>query len=332
MIPIVKGWSTEIAQEVDVARRAGARRHGLHRGDRRGAALARRAHHHDLRGHDRHPGQRPHRPQDGARRRRGRAPGRGRDRQGRGEARRAHANRRCRRSACSSRPRPRTLQAAIDWMVPAYGREPRAAHAGAVAYLELWGLVAGGWQLGRAALIGAEHLAAGKGDAAFLHAKIATARYYADACCRRCRRLRTRSSMAAKARSRSPRRPSERTQDAACPGRRRCHGGGRRRARRSRSRARGAPMRWRIATACCGSRRTPRSTGTGRMVQVSEQDVLARIAAGDDALDERAARRTARCRLPTRRRAPRRPRTDSCGWHRAAANSAGCRRSTRKRE
>ncbi len=39
MIPIVKGWSTEIAQEVDVARRAGARRHGLHRGNRRRAAL-----------------------------------------------------------------------------------------------------------------------------------------------------------------------------------------------------------------------------------------------------------------------------------------------------
>ncbi len=34
-------------------RRPGARRHGLHRGDRRRAALSRRAHHHDLRRHDR---------------------------------------------------------------------------------------------------------------------------------------------------------------------------------------------------------------------------------------------------------------------------------------
>ena len=49
-----------------------------------------------------------------------------------------------------------------------------------MAYLELWGLVAGGWQLGRAALIAAEHLADGDGDARFLHAKIVTARYYAD--------------------------------------------------------------------------------------------------------------------------------------------------------
>jgi len=73
------------------------------------------------------------------------------------------------------------LQAAVDWMVPAYGREPRAAHAGAVAYLKLWGLAVGGWQMGRAALICADRLAAGEGDAAFQHAKIATARYYADA-------------------------------------------------------------------------------------------------------------------------------------------------------
>jgi alkylation response protein AidB-like acyl-CoA dehydrogenase len=73
------------------------------------------------------------------------------------------------------------LQSAIDWMVPAYGQQPRAAHAGAVAYLHLWGLVAGGWQMGRAALAAADHLAHGTGDAQFMQAKLATARYYADA-------------------------------------------------------------------------------------------------------------------------------------------------------
>ena len=72
------------------------------------------------------------------------------------------------------------LQAAIDWMVPAYGQQPRAAHAGAVAYLKLWGLIAGGWQMGRAALVAADHVAAGEGDFRFMQAKIATARYYAD--------------------------------------------------------------------------------------------------------------------------------------------------------
>ncbi len=54
-------------------RRPGAWRHGLYRGDRGGAASARRAHRADLRGHQRHPGKRPRRPQArsaiGARRR-----------------------------------------------------------------------------------------------------------------------------------------------------------------------------------------------------------------------------------------------------------------------
>ncbi len=72
-----------------------------------------------------------------------------------------------------------TLGKAIDWVVPAYRDHPRAAHAGAVAYLRVWGLVAGGWQLGRAALAASRRLQEGKGDPAFLNAKIATARYYA---------------------------------------------------------------------------------------------------------------------------------------------------------
>ena len=52
-------------------RRPGAWRHGLHRGDRRRAASTRRAHRADLRGHQRHPGQRPGRPQAGPRQGRG---------------------------------------------------------------------------------------------------------------------------------------------------------------------------------------------------------------------------------------------------------------------
>ena len=75
----------------------------------------------------------------------------------------------------------RSLHAALEWMVPAYGADARAAHASAVPYLELWGLVVGGWQMGRAALVAAKRLAEGSGDAAFLTAKIQTARFYADA-------------------------------------------------------------------------------------------------------------------------------------------------------
>ena len=70
---------------------------------------------------------------------------------------------------------------ATDWIVAAMGSNPEAAHAVAVPYLRLWGLAAGGWQLGRAALIAARKRAAGDSDANFLQAKIATARFYAEA-------------------------------------------------------------------------------------------------------------------------------------------------------
>jgi len=72
------------------------------------------------------------------------------------------------------------LQTAIDWMVTTSAANPRAAYAGSVPYLELWGLVAGGWQLGRAAKVAVEKLQAGEGDAGFLRAKLVTARYYAE--------------------------------------------------------------------------------------------------------------------------------------------------------
>jgi len=71
-------------------------------------------------------------------------------------------------------------RAAVAWVVATYGANTRAAHAGAVPYLELWGLLAGGWQMGRAALAAARHLAQGTGDASFMTAKIQTARFYAD--------------------------------------------------------------------------------------------------------------------------------------------------------
>ena len=73
-----------------------------------------------------------------------------------------------------------SLQSAIDWVVQTYATQPRIAHAGSVPYLELWGLVAGGWQLARSAKIAADRLQAGDGDPAFMRAKIATARFYAE--------------------------------------------------------------------------------------------------------------------------------------------------------
>ncbi|MGE5492822.1 MAG: acyl-CoA dehydrogenase, partial [Actinomycetota bacterium] len=52
--------------------------------------------------------------------------------------------------------------------------------AAAVPYLNLAVIVAGGWQMGRAALVAAGKLAAGEGDETFYRGKIATARFYAD--------------------------------------------------------------------------------------------------------------------------------------------------------
>jgi alkylation response protein AidB-like acyl-CoA dehydrogenase len=54
------------------------------------------------------------------------------------------------------------------------------AFACSVPYLRLWGIVAGGWQMARAAQIAVTKMEAGDADAAFYRAKLATARFYAD--------------------------------------------------------------------------------------------------------------------------------------------------------
>jgi 3-(methylthio)propanoyl-CoA dehydrogenase len=59
-------------------------------------------------------------------------------------------------------------------------KNPLTAFAGAVPFLKLAGIVAGGWQMARAALISDQKLARRDGDSAFLKAKIATARFYGD--------------------------------------------------------------------------------------------------------------------------------------------------------
>jgi butyryl-CoA dehydrogenase len=68
----------------------------------------------------------------------------------------------------------------VDWIVATAGGNPKAVHAGAVPFLKLCGLVFGGWQMGRAALAAQAQLARKEGDTAFLSAKIATARFFAD--------------------------------------------------------------------------------------------------------------------------------------------------------
>lgn len=72
------------------------------------------------------------------------------------------------------------LEEAVAYIVATYGQDIKAASVGSVPFLKLLGIVAGGWQMGRAALVSAQRLAEGSGDAGFYQAKITTARFYAD--------------------------------------------------------------------------------------------------------------------------------------------------------
>jgi 3-(methylthio)propanoyl-CoA dehydrogenase len=72
------------------------------------------------------------------------------------------------------------LEAVIDFVVANVKSDIKGVFAGSVLYLKLAGIVLGGWQMARAALVAHRKLEAGEGDAAFLRAKIVTARFFAD--------------------------------------------------------------------------------------------------------------------------------------------------------
>ncbi|MFJ2988557.1 acyl-CoA dehydrogenase [Collimonas sp. NPDC087041] len=72
------------------------------------------------------------------------------------------------------------LEQVITYVVDNLKSDIKGVFAGSVPYLKLAGIVLGGWQLGRAALVSASKLQAGGGDASFYQAKIGTARFFAD--------------------------------------------------------------------------------------------------------------------------------------------------------
>ena len=82
------------------------------------------------------------------------------------------------------------LERAIRYVVEHYATDIRSVSVGAVPMLKLFGIVAGGWQLLRSALISQRRVAefetkdaksaANGAEAGFYRAKIATARFYAD--------------------------------------------------------------------------------------------------------------------------------------------------------
>jgi len=71
----------------------------------------------------------------------------------------------------------RALSAVVDFVVANAKDDPNAVFAGSVPYLKLAGIVLGGWQMARALLVATEKR---DEDPAFYGAKIATAQFYAE--------------------------------------------------------------------------------------------------------------------------------------------------------
>ena len=74
----------------------------------------------------------------------------------------------------------KALTDTTQWILDAFPRNPLEPAAGAVPYLMLFGTAAGGWMLGKSALVAAQRLDEGSGDQIFYRGKIKTARFYVD--------------------------------------------------------------------------------------------------------------------------------------------------------
>ena len=72
------------------------------------------------------------------------------------------------------------LDGATRWIVEMFPKNPKAVSGVSVPYLKLFGTVAGGWMMARAALIAQEKLKQPDADRDFLEGKLATARFFAE--------------------------------------------------------------------------------------------------------------------------------------------------------
>ena len=72
------------------------------------------------------------------------------------------------------------LRDTVQWVAKTYPANPAAVAAGSVYVLKLMGITLGGWMLARGADIASRQLAKGEGDPDFLKSKILTARFFAD--------------------------------------------------------------------------------------------------------------------------------------------------------
>jgi 3-(methylthio)propanoyl-CoA dehydrogenase len=73
-----------------------------------------------------------------------------------------------------------SLATSVEYIVKSYSTDPKKVMFGSVPFIRLFGIVAGGWQLGRSAEIAARRLAEGAIDREFYETKIATAQFFMD--------------------------------------------------------------------------------------------------------------------------------------------------------
>ncbi|MFN3629679.1 MAG: acyl-CoA dehydrogenase, partial [Casimicrobiaceae bacterium] len=72
------------------------------------------------------------------------------------------------------------LERAVDWNLANWKTNLRACYAGSVPMVKLFGIVCGAWALARVAKASAERIVSGDADRAFHEAKLATLRFYVD--------------------------------------------------------------------------------------------------------------------------------------------------------
>lgn len=73
------------------------------------------------------------------------------------------------------------LNSAVTWMIETFPKQPGQAAAGATSFLEMMGLISGGWMLARGVIEADMQLKNKQGDKKFLNSKIKTAQYFAQA-------------------------------------------------------------------------------------------------------------------------------------------------------
>ena len=72
------------------------------------------------------------------------------------------------------------MELTVEFNIANFNSNVRVCFAGSVPMLKLFGIVCGAWQLARVAIEAEKRIAAGRADKAFYEAKIATLRFYAD--------------------------------------------------------------------------------------------------------------------------------------------------------